>query len=156
MITIYNRQRTYDIDTDQLRHDISRILEHLGYADFAISVWITTNKTIRYYNRTFRGKNKATDVLSFPFHTDLQPGDRIVASDPEEKVLGDIIISAAYVAKQAQELHTSLYNRLRRLVVHGICHLLGYDHQTEHEYQQMLSLERELLSRLGQSIPEEV
>ena len=154
MITIYNRQRTYSVDTQQLRTDITRVLKHLGYADFAMSVWITTNATIQKYNTQFRGKNKATDVLSFPFHHDVQPGERIMPADDEERVLGDIIISAEYVSRQARELHVPFYQRLRRLVVHGICHLLGYDHQTDAQYQVMFALEKKLLSLFDQDINE--
>jgi len=139
MITIYNRQRTYD--------------KQLGYADFALCIWVTTDRTIRYYNRVFRSKDKATDVISFPFHPDVKPGEPIVPEDADERVLGDIIISAARVARQAQELHTSLYQQLRRLVVHGICHLLGYDHQTDAEYKDMIALEKQLLALFYQTIP---
>jgi len=145
MITIYNRQRTYDIDTRQLRNDIAHVLEYLGCGDCAVSVWMTTHRTIRIYNRTFRGKDNATDVLSFPFHPELKPGEDIAAEDDEERVLGDIIISAEHVARQARERDIPFYNRLRRIVVHGICHLLGYDHQTEAEYRQMITREKQLL-----------
>lgn len=153
MIYIKNSQRTIKINTAQIKKDVQIFLKELGYEDFDISIWITTNTTIQKYNRDYRHKDKPTDILSFPFHPpsffapahpELVEG-RIKISTPEDANLGDLIISAAYVANDAQRLGISFERRLRRLLVHGICHLLGYDHIKDSDYKIMLAKEQELL-----------
>ena len=72
MIHIKNNQRKITIDLNQMQNDLRIILKALKYADFDISVLITTNRTIRRYNSDFRHKDKATDILSFPYHPELE------------------------------------------------------------------------------------
>jgi probable rRNA maturation factor len=148
MITVYNRQRAVVIDGAVLRRDALLVLTKLGYADFDLSIVIVRNKIMQQYNRTFRSVDKPTDVLSFPFHDALKAGERIVAASEEERNLGDIIISAEYVQQAIAGSGISLDERLRELVVHGICHLLGYDHGSDAEYEAMHALETQLLERL--------
>ena len=62
-----------------------------------MSVWFTTNKTIQTYNRDYRGKDKPTDVISFPYHTEAKPGVRIVTHTTDDKNLGDILVSPVYI-----------------------------------------------------------
>ena len=96
VIRIKNTQRKIKIDTKKIESDIQRMLDIAGYSDFDIGVWFTTNKTIRAYNKKYRQKDKPTDILSFPYHTSLKPGDAIQVKDPEDKNLGDIIISLEF------------------------------------------------------------
>jgi rRNA maturation RNase YbeY len=148
MITIKNTQRKINIDTEQLKRDAQTILNALDYADYDLGIWLTTNKTIHRYNVTYRKKDKPTDILSFPFHTDLKAGERIKPASEDDKNLGDLIISPEYIQKAAQELNTPFEKRLQVLLVHGICHLLGYDHITDHDYNIMKKKERFLLEKL--------
>lgn len=148
MILIKNTQRSIIINQPQIIQITQIILDQLQYADFDIGIWITTNKTIQKYNREFRHKDKPTDILSFPFHADLKAGQRIVPEGPEDKNLGDIIISAEYVVKDAQKFNVSFEERLKVLIVHGICHLLGYDHITDNDYKKMNRLEQQILNHL--------
>jgi len=83
--------------------------------------------------------------LSFPYHTDLKAGEKIKIKEPEDKNLGDIIISLEFAKKDAMELDRFLGTHLEILIAHGIAHLLGYDHQTEKDYKIMCKKERELL-----------
>jgi rRNA maturation RNase YbeY len=145
MIHIRNSQRTIKIDTAQIKKDVNTFLKALGYEDFDLGIWITTDATIQKYNREYRHKDKPTDILSFPYHDTLKAGQRIKVKEPEDENLGDLIISAAYVTKDAKRLGISFERRMRRLLVHGICHLLGYDHMKDSEYKVMLAKERELL-----------
>lgn len=181
MITIKNTQRKIKINTAQLKRDAQIILDALGYSDFDLGIWLTTNATIRKYNRDYRKKDKATDILSFPFYPDLKPGDKIILrqapvfakqSTPrlrrpgaspgtqdergwnDEKNLGDLIISLQYVKADARKLGISFNDRTKRLLVHGICHLLGYDHMNDKDYQLMLKKERELAKMIGLEINE--
>lgn len=149
MIFIKNTQRTIKIDMPALQKDIEAILNIVGYKKFDLSVWITNNKTIRRYNASYRGKHKATDILSFSFHPNLKPGEKIVARSDEEKNLGDLIISAEYVYHYAQKNHTTFEDRLRILIIHGVCHLLGYDHIEDNDYALMDRKEKNILKKLN-------
>lgn len=151
MIIIKNTQKRIFINVAELENDAQKILALLKYTDFDIGIWITTNKTIKSYNAQYRKKNKATDILSFPFYPSLKAGERIKAATPEEKNLGDLIISAEYVQKAAKELKTTLEKRIQVLLVHGICHLLGYDHIKDEDYTIMHRKELALLRALRTS-----
>jgi len=148
MITIKNTQRTIPVNTDALQTDTQRILDFLGYADFDIGIWVTTDKTIRGYNKQYRSKDKATDILSFPFWPHLKAGERIKPKNNEEKNLGDLIISAPYVEREALKYGVSFDERVRVLLVHGICHLLGYDHERDDDYETMRTQEKKILAHL--------
>jgi len=157
MISIKNSQRRIKVNVHQLEADAQLLLTILGYKDFDLGIWITTNKTIRYYNKTYRHKDKPTDILSFPFHPELQPGHKIKIRSEDDKNLGDVIISAEYVVNFLKKSDNSvstisdkaLNDRFRVLLVHGICHLLGYDHITDEQFSQMQRKEKFLLKQLA-------
>ena len=95
-------------------------------------------------NREYRGKDKPTNVLSFP--SDLPA---VVEND----LLGDLVICVPVVAREANEQGKSLEAHWAHLVIHGLLHLMGYDHQTDEEALQMESRERELLQQLNYPDP---
>ena len=145
MIFIQNRQRKISVDIDKLKKMIQKMLKILNYEDFDISILLTTNATLRTYNREFRKKDMPTDILSFPYHTDLVAGKRINVKIPEDKNLGDIIISLEYVQKKAPEWGRSFEEHLKVLIAHGITHLLNYDHMTDQTFKVMSKVETKLL-----------
>jgi probable rRNA maturation factor len=146
MIIIRNTQRRIQCNEQRLVSFSTRAMAQAGYADWGLGIWITTNQTIRSYNARFRHKDKPTDILSFPFYPDLKPGKRPVVMDEEGEYLGDLIISAERVVVDARELEVTFEERMQVLIVHGICHLLGYDHETDAQYKVMQKRERELLA----------
>lgn len=148
MISIKNRQRKIPINSDQLHKQVQLLLDALHYADFDIGILITTNKTIHTYNRVYRHKDKPTDILSFPYHPELLAGKRIRVRTFEDKNLGDLIISAEYVVKESEKYRVTFEERMRILLVHGICHLLGYDHIEDADYRRMRAKEAWLLKKL--------
>lgn len=148
MITINNQQNKIIVTLERLEKDAQRILDLLDYSDFDLGILITDNTTIQNYNAQYRKKDKPTDILSFPFYPDLKPGERIELQSDEEKNLGDIIISAEYVAGVVKEFETTFDERMRVLLIHGICHLLGYDHETDEEFAEMQQLETFLYKKL--------
>ena len=87
------------------------------------TVVFVSDKKIRELNKTFRGKNSATDVLSFPFEAD--------EFETDENNLGDIVISVEQAERQAQENRLDLETEIKQLILHGILHLCGYDHETD-------------------------
>jgi len=152
MIYLKNTQRKYIIDQEKMKSALELILKLLKYEDFDISLWFTNNATVKIYNRDFRGKDKATDVLSFPYQ-DVEAGKRVRRGSPEDQNLGDLIISVEYVDKQFKEntathLEASLEKHLIKLIVHGICHLLGYDHIEDKDWVRMRAKEGWLLKKL--------
>ena len=103
-----------------------------------VSVLLTTDTALRSLNRRFRGKNKATDVLSFPADS-AAPGIK--------KIAGDLAISVPTARRQAFEQGHSLSMEIKVLILHGLLHLAGYDHEADHG--QMERRERLLRERLG-------
>jgi probable rRNA maturation factor len=95
-------------------------------------------------NRHYRGKDYATNVLSFP--ADLPP-------EMQVPLLGDLVICAPVVAKEAAEQGKSLAAHYAHLTIHGVLHLLGLDHEDEREAEAMERIERELLADLGYADP---
>jgi probable rRNA maturation factor len=151
MILIKNRQKKIVVNTNQLERDAQAVLKLLKYEDFDLGILITTNSSIRAYNRDYRHKDKPTDVLSFPYHPELVAGRRIRVRSEEDKNLGDIIISAEYVVKEAEKYQVTFEQRMRVLLVHGVCHLLGYDHIEDRDWRRMRAKEAFLLRKLASS-----
>ena len=111
-------------------------------ADLAIR--LVDNKEGRALNRHYRGKDYATNVLSFP--AELPEGVKL-------PLLGDLVICVPVVAREAREQGKQLNDHYAHLTVHGALHLLGWDHEDEREAECMEQLEREILATLGISDP---
>lgn len=148
MITIKNRVRAISLDQAWLKNQAQQILDILDYSDFDLGILLTTNTTIRRFNKQYRGKDAPTDILSFAFHPRLKAGKRIKYETEDEKNLGDLIISLHYIHKDPKKMGFTFTKRLQILLVHGICHLLGYDHEKDAEYKVMQAKEQEILSKL--------
>ncbi|HJZ24296.1 MAG TPA: rRNA maturation RNase YbeY [Candidatus Babeliales bacterium] len=145
MILIKNTQRKISLDTKKIKLEIEKIVDFLHYLDFDIGILFTTEKVIREYNKTYRDKDKPTDVLSFPYYPHLKAGQKIKASHEDEKNLGDLIICPAYIK---ENFPTSFNKQLRIILVHGICHLLGYDHIDDTDFEIMQKEEARILAHL--------
>jgi len=115
-----------------------------------VSVMLTDDAQIRELNRTFRGKDKATNVLSFP--APELPGAGL-PGNPAPRHLGDIALAYETLAREAEEESKPLAHHFAHLVVHGVLHLLGYDHEVESEAERMEDLEVKALSTLGIADP---
>jgi len=139
-------------NTAALKKDALAILRALGYEDFLISILVTDNATIQQYNRDYRDQDKPTDVLSFSFFEGLVPGEKIEPCCDDEKILGDLVISLEYVKEDAQSWDETFEQRMQTLLVHGMCHLLGYDHEKDEDYEIMHAEEMRLLKTLGRGI----
>ena len=113
-----------------------------------ITLRIVDDEEIRDLNRSFRGKDKPTNVLSFPF--EAPEGLPEEALDP---LLGDIVISAPVVRREAAEQDKALDAHWAHMVTHGVLHLLGYDHIDDEEAEVMETLEVRALAELGYSDP---
>ena len=134
---------TDDID------DVEAVVERaavaaLGMQGGGIVILLTDDETVRNLNDRFRGKDRPTNVLSFPAAE--MPG-----ADPQP--LGDIVLAYGVCATEAEEQSKTLRNHLTHLVVHGVLHLLGRDHEDDAEAEAMEGEERAVLASLGVSDP---
>lgn len=111
-----------------------------------VSVVLADDEYIHQLNHQYRGKDCPTDVLSFALNEGEEPE---IIDGPEVVLLGDIIISLETATRQAEEYGHSLERELAYLTVHGILHLLGYDHMLEDEKKEMRQEEEYILSFLG-------
>ena len=118
-----------------------------------ISVRLTTDEEVRGLNAQYRGKDRPTNVLSFPMvQADLL--DTVSRnSDDGELLLGDIVLAHGVCAAEAEERGIGLADHATHLMVHGVLHLLGYDHQGDDEAEAMEAIERDALASLGLSDP---
>jgi len=129
-----------------LRESLAQILDsvfaHFGFADVEteLSAVFTDDATMRQLNAKWRDIDKPTNVLSFPAFA-LEVGQ---APRP---FLGDIVFALETIEREAAEQHKTFSHHLTHLMLHGILHLLGFDHQTSDEAETMEALEREILKR---------
>lgn len=148
MIRIRNTQRKIKIDTNMLKHDAQKILDALGYSDFDLGIWLASNRTIQSYNKQYRQQDKPTDILSFSYHPTLKAGQKISVQSEEDKNLGDLIIAPDYVVNDLPRWNATFEKHMQHLLVHGICHLLGYDHIADEDYKIMHKKELQLLKKI--------
>lgn len=106
-----------------------------------IAVMLTGDAAVRELNRTYRHKDKPTNVLSFPGDATGVPG--------QPRMLGDIVLAYGTVAAEAAEQGKPLADHVTHLVVHGVLHLLGFDHEDDGDAEEMEGLEVRILARLG-------
>ncbi len=111
-------------------------------AQAELSLLFTDDAHIQVLNREWRGKDKPTNVLSFPAF-EVAPGDRL------PPMLGDIVLALETISSEAALDDKPFEHHLTHLIVHGLLHLLGYDHETEEEAEEMEALERLTLTRLA-------
>ncbi|MCA0034165.1 rRNA maturation RNase YbeY [Mesorhizobium sp. B263B2A] len=107
-----------------------------------LSIVFSDDAHIRTLNAGWRGKDKSTNVLSFPAFPHVKDG-------PLPPMLGDIVLAAETVAREAALEDKPLENHITHLVIHGLLHLMGYDHETDTEAEAMEAVERAALARLA-------
>lgn len=115
----------------------------------SLAILFTGDAAIAEMNRQWRGQAKPTNVLSFPAPTGLQ------VPEGEPTLLGDIVLAFGTVAREAQEQGKLLPHHATHLIVHGVLHLLGHDHEAESGAEDMEALERTILKELGIADPYE-
>jgi probable rRNA maturation factor len=126
---------------------LNKAAEALGVGEHAeVSVVFADDEYIQELNRQYRGKDTPTDVLSFALDEGEEPG---VVGGPEETLLGDIVISLETATRQAEDFGHSLERELAYLTVHGMLHLVGYDHEDEDQKLIMRRQEEDILAVLG-------
>ncbi|MGM0921120.1 MAG: rRNA maturation RNase YbeY [Bacillota bacterium] len=132
---------------------VETLLQHAAEServaqDAELSVLFVDNEKIKEINRDYRSKNQVTDVISFAMEEQGEGEVSIVGVDMPP-VLGDIIISVPRASEQAEEYGHSFTRELGFLAVHGLLHLLGYDHMTEEDEKKMFGKQKEILDAYG-------
>ncbi len=141
-IRVQNRQRTVAIHTAAVKRRVRGIMAYLGCSDRELSVVFGSDGLLQELNRTYRHQDRATNVLAFPQHPTYE-------GEPVTAMLGDVIVSLHTAAREAYELQQSLEERVVYLLLHGILHLLGYDHErSATQRRHMEALERRVLAYL--------
>ena len=132
-------------DMDAVRRVVETVGRLYGAEEAEVSVTLTDDAHIHVLNREYRGVDRPTDVLSFALMESEEP--EIIGGASE--VLGDLVISLERVQVQAEEYGHSALRELSFLTVHGMLHLLGYDHMEEDERLEMETEQRHVMEELG-------
>ena len=155
-IIIKTRLRTYKIHQENLKETIELLCRYLSLPLAELSVSFVSAAKIKDLNSTYLGKNKSTDVLSFPQNEWRQ------SYDPEQKqelktlikgmvlqplVLGDIIICPELARRNALQIGQSLQREITFLILHGLLHLLGHDHEKAQDEAKMLKIQRRIMKK---------
>jgi len=119
-VDVQNIQDVFKLNTRKIRSQAKQILLLLGRNECELSIVLCDNRYIQALNKQYLGKDNPTNVISFP----QQEGDGIHTSH-----MGDIVISVEKANSEAKKLEVSMDERLCRLLIHGICHLSGYNHE---------------------------
>jgi len=133
MVEVVNRQRRVKVDPNAWTTFAEKALKAIGNSGTSATIAFVSDSSIRKLNRQFRNIDKATDVLSFPAD--------------ESESLGDVAISVETAAKQAEENGLEFNDEIAQLILHGLLHLSGYDHETDNG--EMNRLELRLRRKLG-------
>tara|TARA_B100001123_G_C14682963_1_gene778199 strand:+ start:24 stop:527 length:504 start_codon:yes stop_codon:yes gene_type:complete len=132
---------------DQVRKTFSNFLS-TGHVDLILA----DNAFIQDLNYRYRGQNRPTNVLSFP-QSDFKKGK--IEPEDEFVLLGDIVMAYEVIAHEAKQENKPFLDHFSHLLVHGMLHLLGFDHETNDDQQEMESFEVKILSKIGISNPYE-
>lgn len=149
MIYLRNATRGSGVDTRRLRSVAKALLHAVEEDGSTLSISLVNDREIQQINREHRGKDKPTDVLSFP----LYEAGELTAHG--ERMLGDVVISVDTARRQAAEYDAPLQNEIYRLLIHGILHVLGHDHEEADERRAMEAEERRLAAAIGMPWPYE-
>lgn len=137
---------SFDEFEGSFRYYAKKALKTLEIDDnFIVEVQIVDNKTIKDLNKNYRNKNEVTDVLSFAFDERSEDEVAIISSMP--RLLGVIIISGEKAIEQAKEYEHPLKREMKFLFIHGLLHLLGYDHEDEESEKEMFQLQDQIIGR---------
>ncbi len=167
-----NDVRNSGVDARALKSAMRKLLVSTDQRDAAISLTLVDDLAIRELNREHRGKDKPTDVLSFPLepppqHASLVGDPKSLKGatpsaarpphakrvGPPERLLGDIVISIDTARRQAAGYDAPLQRELERLMIHGLLHVLGHDHMEADERAHMEAEERRLAAAIGMPWP---
>lgn len=142
-VLISNRQKKVKLNLRRIRSIAEEIMKFEGLSDTTeLSIVFCDDDFIQKLNHEYLGQNQPTDVLSFPMEDEF---------DSEILLLGDVVISMETASRQAQKIKHSIGLEVAFLLIHGVLHLLGYDHQkSKNEFSRMRDREQTICGHLGE------
>jgi probable rRNA maturation factor len=140
MVVIQNTFNDSSINEKNLTDTLQQVIVELGYGESELLIRLVDTAEIQLLNRTYREKDKPTNVLSFPSE---------LPKEIDMAILGDVVICITVVQIEANAQSKTFENHLMHMVIHGILHLLGYDHIKDNEADEMEGLEIKILAGLG-------
>jgi len=153
---ILNRQKKVPLAEQSLSEFLDKILQELNFAQAEVSIAFVSDAEMAQWNQSFRHKKGPTDVLSFPALSRRRAErhakrKHAVVKSPVTTgdFLGDIAIAPETARRFAKENGRTLDNEIRILMLHGVLHLMGYDHESKSDFGQMNRIEQKLRRRLG-------
>ena len=141
---ILNRQTETQVDVEDARHFARRLRTELRLPESAFNVCFVADREMRRLNTHYRGKRRSTDVLSFPWQPNGTSAHKAMRKE-FDSFLGDVVISGPTARRNARAEGHSIRREIRWLMIHGVLHLLGYDHETDGG--EMTALELSLRAR---------
>ncbi len=159
-ITIKDKNWLKEIENiaDFLQKTINNLAQHTNLNQFIknnieieLSILLTDDQEIQSLNKDYRGKNKATNTLSFPLIEKNESLERAIIDD--FLAIGDIIFSYQTIKKEAASQNKKFQDHLIHMALHSLLHLIGYDHQNDKEAQEMENLEINILKKLAINNP---
>jgi probable rRNA maturation factor len=140
-IEIRNEYKAIRVNQKAIVDVLEKCLRKLKFVKAEVSVLFTNDKTIQNLNKTHRGKNQPTDILSFGMREQKKAGEPL---PPHPELLGDLVVSLPTIKKQAADRGVSVQTELHFILIHGLLHLLGYDHATQTQRLRMEALHNTL------------
>ena len=157
-VYIKNQQRLIKVNQQRITRLLTKALRLLGLHGAELSIFFVNDIRMRILNREYRGVDRTTDVLSFPqndnaFSPHFNKGGLGGITNSERSmlnfILGDIVINLHKANRQAMEYGTTLNEELKRLLIHGLLHLIGYDHEMgKYAERKMQKKTKEILNQL--------
>ncbi|XP_037380735.1 endoribonuclease YbeY isoform X1 [Talpa occidentalis] len=147
-LVLRNLQRVVALRRAPLRRGVEAARAALGVRAFDLALVCVDDARMRRLNRRYRGRDRPTDVLAFPFHEGLPAGQLPRPERAEDRSLGDIVLDVELVRRHCGP-GEDFYGALTVTATHGLCHLLGFTHRTEAEWREMLQKEMQVLEELG-------
>ena len=140
-ILIKNQQSSYEISLEKIEQTVKVILDALDCPDGEISILIADDPAIKELNRKYLNRNNPTNVIAFP----MRQGE---FAHLTPQLLGDVVISTDMAAREAKSSGMSVEQRFKELLVHGILHLFGYDHETSAREARKMEIKNQELLKL--------
>lgn len=137
-VEVINRQRLHKIDRAEMACLGRAVLDQIKLSNCTATITFIRDRAMQHLNRDYRGKDQPTDVLAFAYHESNENFE----SDELPEHLGDVVISVETAERYARELKLTFKREIEWLVIHGLLHLAGYDHETDNG--EMRRLERRL------------
>ena len=146
-VYIKNQQRLIKVNQERITRLLTKALRLLGLHRAELSIFLVNDVRMRILNREYRGVDRTTDVLSFPQTDDFSINSSRLTI--HEFILGDIVINLHKANRQAVEYGTTLNDEIKRLLIHGLLHLTGYDHEKGKYAERKMEIKsKEILKRV--------